>query len=115
MKICGPILTGNILLCIHMIQKLIRFRYYILFGAFVLWMVFFDNNNLFYRLSISREIRGLEQMKTFHQKELGRLNRQKSELFSNERNLEKFAREKYHMKRDNEDIFIIIKDSSERD
>lgn len=93
------------------IQKLIRYRYYILFGAFVLWMVFFDNNNLFYRIRIGNEISELEQMKSFHLKELDRLNRQRAELFGNERNLEKYAREKYHMKRDNEDLFLIVRDS----
>ncbi|MBS3915328.1 MAG: septum formation initiator family protein [Bacteroidetes bacterium] len=96
-----------------MIQKLIRWRYYFLFGAFLLWMLFFDNNNLFYRISIANEISDLQDMKAFHLKELDRLNRQRSELSGNERNLEKFAREKYHMKRDNEDLFIIVRDSAE--
>jgi cell division protein FtsB len=98
-----------------MVQKLIRFRYYILFGAFLLWMVFFDNNNLFYRISIAKEISAMEEMKTFHQKELVKLNQQKTELLGNAHHLEKFAREKYRMKRDNEDLFILVRDSSEKD
>jgi cell division protein FtsB len=103
---------GSPLICSGMVQKLIRFRYYILFGAFLLWMVFFDNNNLFYRISIANEISGLEEMKAFHVKELVKLNQQKAELLGDERNLEKFAREKYRMKRDNEDLFLIVKDSA---
>lgn len=91
-----------------MIDKLIRYRYYFLFGAFALWMLFFDSNNLFYRISISRDISGLKEMRDVHNKALADLRRQKTELLGNQANLEKFAREKYMMKRDNEDIFIIV-------
>lgn len=95
--------------------KLIRFRYWILFGAFALWMVFFDSNNLFYRIRIGNEIRELEKMEQFQKKAIVDLRRQKTELFGNMRNLEKFAREKYRMKRDNEDLFILVMDSTEVD
>jgi cell division protein DivIC len=91
-----------------MIQKLIRFRYYIMFGAFLLWMVFFDSNNMFYRIAIAGDISELKEMKAIHIKSLEDLRRQKTELFGNTANIEKFAREKYHMKRDNEDLFILV-------
>lgn len=97
-----------------MVQNLIRYRYWILFGAFVLWMTFFDSNNLFYRLQISRDIASLEKMKRIHLSSLEDLNRQREELKSSDRSLEKFAREKYRMKRDNEDIFVIVIDSTEK-
>ncbi|MCC7298979.1 MAG: septum formation initiator family protein [Bacteroidia bacterium] len=96
------------------VDKLIRFRYYILFGAFALWMLFFDSNNLFYRMRISSDIKDLEKMKKLHVEALADLNRQKTELLGNTRNLEKFARERYLMKRDNEDLFVIIVDSTEK-
>lgn len=81
-----------------------------------MWMLFFDSNNLFYRYRISREISELEETKLSHAKSIADLERQKKELFSgNLRNLEKFAREKYLMKKDNEDLFIIVKTESEKD
>ncbi|MBL7812889.1 MAG: septum formation initiator family protein [Bacteroidetes bacterium] len=89
-------------------DKIIRFRYWILFGAFALWMVFFDSNNLFYRMSVSRELGELEEARDGHKKAIGDLVRQRTELLGNMRNLEKFAREKYMMKRDNEDLFILV-------
>lgn len=60
-------------------------------------------------MRISGEISDLKKMKADHVQAIDELNRQKMELLGNERNLEKFAREKYKMKRDNEDIFVIVK------
>ncbi len=97
-----------------MFDKIIRFRYWILFGAFALWMLFFDSNNVFYRISIGNDIAEMEEMKDLHLKNIADLQSQRTELFGNIRNIEKFAREKYMMKRDNEDLFIIVKDSSEK-
>lgn len=79
-----------------------------MFSAFALWMLFFDSNNLFYRISIAREVSALEEMKDIHVKTIKELNRQKRELLGNTAGIEKFAREKYRMKRDNEDVFIIV-------
>ena len=95
-----------------MFEKIIRYRYWMLFGFFILWMLFFDSNNLFYRISIARDISELEEMKALHEKSIADLQRQKKELFGNTRNLEKLAREKHLMKKDNEDLFIIVKDST---
>lgn len=90
-----------------MIDRLYNLKYYLLFGAFALWMVFFDSNNLFYRISVSREISEYEQAKKMHLESISDLRDRRVELFGNLRNLEKFAREKYLMKKDDEDLFII--------
>lgn len=92
-------------------QKLFKYRYIILFAFFGLWMLFFDSNNVFYRFSIASEVSDLEDSKTLFEKEIADLRRQRTELLGNQANLEKFAREKYMMKRDNEDLFIIINDT----
>lgn len=65
-------------------------------------------------MRISSDIKDLEKMKKLHVEALADLNRQKTELLGNTRNLEKFARERYLMKRDNEDLFVIIVDSTEK-
>lgn len=65
-------------------------------------------------MRISSDIKDLEKMKKLHVEALADLNRQKTELLGNTRNLEKFARERYLMKRDNEDLFVIIVDSAEK-
>ncbi|MFN5218856.1 MAG: FtsB family cell division protein [Sphingomonadales bacterium] len=94
-----------------MLLKLYKYRYIILFAFFGLWMLFFDSNNAFYRYSIATEVADLEDSKTIFEKQIADLRRQRTELLGNQANLEKFAREKYMMKKDNEDLFVIINDT----
>lgn len=74
-------------------------------------MLFFDSNNVFYRFSIASEVSELEESRDIYKKQIAELNRQRTELFGNQINLEKFAREKYMMKKDNEDLFVVIHDT----
>ena len=99
-----------------MLLNLFKYRYILLFAFFGLWMLFFDSNNVFYRVSIASEVSVLEESKALYEKQISDLRRQRTELFGNQTNLEKFAREKYMMKKDNEDLFVIIHDTiSEED
>ncbi len=76
----------------------------IVFGVFV---VFFDEYNLISRWNTARKITQLESELKFHEEEI-KANKQKiMDLQSSDENLEKFAREQYLMKKDDEDIFII--------
>lgn len=96
-------------------QKLFKYRYILLFSFFGLWMLFFDSNNAFYRFSIAAEVSDLEDSKVLFVQEIADLRRQRTELLGNQANLEKFAREKYMMKKDNEDLFVIINDTLAED
>lgn len=76
-------------------------------SVFVVYFIFFDEHNLVSRFKNKHKIEMLTK-EIIHYKEETDLNRQKmNELKSNNRNLEKFAREQYYMKRANEDIYII--------
>jgi hypothetical protein len=97
-----------------MLLKLFKYRYILLFAFFGLWMLFFDSNNVFYRFSIASEVSELEESRDIYKKQIADLNRQRTELFGNQINLEKFAREKYMMKKDNEDLFVVIQDTIEK-
>jgi len=57
---------------------------------------------------LASEITDLEESIEIHKVKIDELRRQKKDLFGNQRNLEKFAREKYLMKKSNEDIFVIV-------
>jgi cell division protein FtsB len=97
-----------------MLLKLFKYRYILLFAFFGLWMLFFDSNNVFYRFSIASEVSELEESRDIYKKQIAELNRQRTELFGNQINLEKFAREKYMMKKDNEDLFVVIQDTIDK-
>jgi cell division protein FtsB len=74
--------------------------------VFAVIIVFFDNHNLISRIETTVKIKQLEKEKAFYQKEIQENKQKINDLQSNE-NLEKFAREQYLMKKDNEDIFIV--------
>lgn len=78
--------------------------------AFVIWLTFFDDSNLISRFHKSRELSKLEQQKEHYIKEIDTLQKRLEELKGDEKALEKFAREQYLMKKDNEDIFLIEED-----
>ncbi len=71
-------------------------------------MLIFDSNNMIDLIKIRSSINELEDKKEFYTNEIDTLRKEEKALFSNNKNLEKFAREKYLMKKDNEDIFVII-------
>jgi cell division protein FtsB len=71
-------------------------------------MLIFDSNNIIDLIKIRSSINDLEDKKEFYTNEIDTLRKEEKALFSNIKNLEKFAREKYLMKKDNEDIFVII-------
>ncbi len=93
-----------------MFHPLFKYRYHLLFGFFLIWMAFFDMNNFFYRWKVHKEIVVLEESIAEHKKKIAELEVQKRDLFGNERKLERFAREKYMMKRDGEDVFVIVEE-----
>ena len=79
----------------------------IVFLAFAVFIVFFDNHNLIHRWGTQRRIVEMEKELKYYQNEIEVTKQKKNELQSNKENLEKFAREHYFMKKESEDIFII--------
>lgn len=75
--------------------------------AFVVWMLFFDRNDVFTQGQRKRELRSLQESKEYYTNEIAKERKVSEELKSNPATIEKYAREKYLMKRDNEDIFLI--------
>jgi len=74
--------------------------------VFAVWMLFFDANSWLIHHELNTEIEDLENEKEYYKKEIVKDNKDLKKL-STEEGLEKFAREEYYMKRDNEEIYII--------
>ncbi|MGA1225739.1 MAG: FtsB family cell division protein [Tamlana sp.] len=73
---------------------------------FAVWMLFFDANSWLIHHELNTEIKNLENEKEYYKKEIEKDQKAIKEL-STDNGLEKFARETYYMKRDNEEIYII--------
>ena len=72
------------------------------------WVIFFDKNDLATQIKLGQEVKQLEEEKSYFTREISGITSDIKELSTNPKTLEKFAREKYLMKRDNEDIFVIV-------
>lgn len=80
--------------------------YVLIFAVFVVWMLFFDANSWLIHRELNADIDDLENEKEYYQKEINKDKKAIKEL-STEEGLERLAREKYYMKKENEDIYII--------
>lgn len=74
--------------------------------VFIIWMLFFDANSYLIHHELNSDIDALETEKEYYQKEIEK-DKKAIKKLSTEDGVEKFAREEYYMKRDNEEIFII--------
>ena len=75
--------------------------------SFLVWMLFLDSNNLITRYQMSAKQRSLEREKEYYIEKIKEVDLDRAELMGTSELLEKFAREKYLMKKESEDIFII--------
>ncbi len=89
------------------IPSFIRNKYFLTITAFAVWILFFDEKDYFTQREWRSDLRALQQSKEYYIKEIARERKASEELKSNPAAIEKYAREKYGMKRDNEDVFII--------
>ena len=90
------------------IIKRLRNKYLITTLVFGIWLIFFDQFNLVDRYQSLHSMRQLQRDKTYYEKKIKEDTQRLKELKTNRENLEKFAREQYLMKKDNEDIFVIV-------
>jgi cell division protein DivIC len=87
-------------------------KYVLSIIVFLVWMTFFDRNDFISQYSYKQELNKLEVDKEYYMMQVEENKESIYELMSDPANLEKFAREKYHMKKDDEDVFLIIRAST---
>lgn len=90
---------------------MIKNKYTLTLLVLFVWVAFFDKNDLASQYRLSKEVKQLEEEKEYFINEIDIIQKDLNELTSNPKTLEKFAREKYLMKKDNEDIFVIVNES----
>ncbi len=91
---------------------LLRNKYFLVTLAFVVWMLFFDKNDIYSQYQYHEQVSKLKAESEFYQKETAKVSKDLDELTSDKVQLEKFAREKYLMKKSNEDVFVVVKEKS---
>ncbi len=92
---------------LSLIPALVKNKYMMAFAAFGVIMLFLDKNDIFTTMARNQELRDLEKSKIHYSNEINELTRIKEGLTRDPGTIEKYARENYLMKRDNEDIFLV--------
>ena len=92
------------------ILKFVKSKYGIIIILFLIWMIFFDSNSFFVHRELNNEINELDNQKSYYEKEIANDNVE-LQLIQSDSGLEKYAREKLYMKKDNEEIFLIEYDT----
>lgn len=95
-------------------QVLWKFKYIAVAVFFVVWMVFFDKQNYFYRARLDREAEALIKDTLFYAQEIQENTKRLEELNGDKAALEKLGREKYLMKKDDEDVFVIVNEGEKK-
>lgn len=87
--------------------KLIRNRYLLAGLAFVVWLCFFDRYDLGTQYAYQQEKNKLEQQKNFYETEIQAIEKAVKDVQYNPSEIQRIARERYKMKKDNEDIYVL--------
>jgi cell division protein DivIC len=89
-------------------MRLFRNKYLITLIAFAIWMLFFDQNKLGNRHRLNTNLHNLKQQKEYYLQEIEKNRIMTEALRHDSAFLERFARENYLMKRDNEDVYVVV-------
>ena len=97
----------KILELINYIPKPLKNKYIITLILFLLWIIFIDDYNLIRQYHLHKDIQELQEKKAYYMSEINKDSIETNELKNSKKAQEKFAREKFFMRKDNEDLFII--------
>ena len=88
----------------------LRNKYLMAVLVFLVWLLIFDNNSLIDRVRYLKILHDMEEEKQYYLERIEEDSRRLNELKTDRDNLEKFAREQYFMKKENEDVFVIVEE-----
>jgi len=88
--------------------SVIRNKYIIASIAFVVWMLFFDRHDVATQYSYYSQLKELRAEKEFYTLEIDQVTKSIDDISNDPQALQRIAREKYKMKKDNEDVYVIL-------
>ena len=99
-----------------MLNRLLHYgrNFYVATGlGLIVWMTFFDANDLPTQVRNYWKLHELDQDTRYYQDKIKLVQTERKELLGNDRLREMFAREKYLMKKEGEDVFVIVDEHNE--
>ena len=92
--------------------RILSNKYVIILLLFVIWMIFFDENSFINHWELDKEIDNLEKSNEYYRDQIEQ-DKKVIDNLNDPDSLEKYAREEYKMKKENEEIFLIEYDTIE--
>ncbi len=92
------------------IPSWLKNKYILASAFFICWMLFFDHNDIFLQGSRYRELKELQESKRYYETQIEKTQKEVENIRTSSSSVEKIAREKYLMKKDNEELFIIVRE-----
>lgn len=89
-------------------------KYVITAVAFLVLMLFLDQNDWFSQRVRAKELDQANDNAAFLRSEIAKMNKELESLQNDTTTMERYAREKYHEKRDMEDVYIVVKDTTQQ-
>lgn len=97
------------------IPKYLKNKYLVTSVVFFVYMLFFDSNNLIRQFELMNELKGVEVERKYYMEEINSNVSTTENLLSDIKKLERYAREKFLMKRSDEDVFMIVRPKVEEE
>ena len=104
---------GRIRNIINRIPKPLKNKYILTLVFFAFWIIFIDDYNLIKQHQLQKNVDNLEDQKEYYLSEINKDSTKLYHLQNTKEEQERFAREKFLMKKDNEDVFIIREKKNE--
>jgi len=92
---------------IKQIPAPIRNRYFLVLVFFFAWLIFIDKHNIWTQYQLQKSLDKLKSDQVFYKEKIKEVKEAADDIALNK---EKFAREKYYMKKKNEDVFVIVRE-----
>lgn len=88
--------------------KILKNKYFLTTVGIIVWLLFFDKNDVFTQYELIQKCQKLNKEKAYYLAEIEINKNNLNELKTNKKSLETFSREKYLMKKENEDVFVFV-------
>jgi cell division protein DivIC len=95
---------------LKILLRIVRNKYILTLLVLFVWLLIFDRNNLIDRVKYLRAVNEMEEQKRYYIEKIRDDSTRLYQLKTDDENLEKFAREQYFMKKDNEEVFVIVEE-----
>lgn len=94
-------------------KKYLHNKYFYTGLFFTVWMLFFDQESMLQQYRLSDVLSGLNNQKAYYEAEISQTEEAIKTLENDSVSLERYAREKYYMKKSNEDVYVIVHEEDE--